>query len=482
MERLTGALGFALAIALSQTSAQSAGAQPHPPAATSPDTSPAALQGRRLLDAVTRLDDGSFLKVLHEVYPASKMTDAAWLEARRNWKQFEFHSVEQSSRTQAELSVFDAGREDWVKVIVTVEEKPPYAITDFGVRAGRRLADVPPAPKLEPEALVSAVSAYASREAAEDHFSGVVLISRRGRLLTQNAYGLADRERRKPIRLDTKLRVGSMGKMFTTVAVLQLAQSGRLDLNATVGRYLPDYPNREIATTVTVDELLNHAGGTGDFFGPEFDAHGDRWIDPKDYIAALGDRPALFPAGSQQAYSNFGFVILGRIVETVSGESYDDYVRRHIFEPAMMSGSGFLPENVDVASRAVGYTQTADGLTPATKNQVYRGTPAGGGYSTGPDLIRFADALMGGRLLNPKFLDRLTATGTRLPNGTAAFYDFGGRHTADGQLYFGHGGAAPGQNGVLHILPDSGYTIVVLANRDPAISERIAKFIEARIP
>lgn len=458
-------------------------AQPAPAIAAAPASS-AVEQGRRLLDAVTGpQDDASFLRTLHELSPGSKLTDAQWLDARPIWRRFVFHGVESESPTQAALQVYDSGREDWAKILVAVDPAPPHRITLFEVHAGRRPADVPAPPKLAPAALVAATRAEAARAAREDRFSGVVLVSRRGRPILREAYGLADRDRRLPVTLQTKLRIGSMGKMFTTIAVLQLAQSGKLDLSAPIDRYLPDFPNREIAAKATIDELLNHAAGTGDFFDAQFDAHRSEYVDPKDYVARFGGQPALFPPGAAQAYSNFGYIVLGRIVEVVSGQSYDRYVADHIFKPAGMTGSGYLPETQSVPGRAIGYARAADGgLAPATHFQVWRGTPAGGSYATGPDIMRFADALLAGRLLNEAWLDRLLRTGTKLPNGAVAFYDFAGRRDSEGRAYYGHGGAAPGQNGVLHIFPDSGYAVVVLANRDPPSAERVARFIEDRLP
>ena len=469
-----------VATLMSSWSQRTAAAEPPSAAAPSNDAT-AVAQGRRLLRAISELDDAAFLSVLHELYPSSRMTDAQWLDVRPNWRQFAFHGADQVTSTHAELSVFDQGREDWVRISITVDPAAPHAITDFALHAGRRPADVPAPPKLAPAALIAATRATVATEAQADRFSGVVLVSRSGRMLLEQAYGLADRPAQRPMSVDSKLRIGSMGKMFTTVAVLQLAQAGKLDLAAPIGRYLPDYPNREVAATVTIDDLLNHAGGTGDIFGPEFDSNQGVLVDPKDYVALFGPRPALFAAGTQQAYSNFGFMILGRLVEAVSGQTYDRYVQDHIFRPARMTGSGFLPETVQVPGRVTGYTGAPGGLT-ATKNQVFRGTPAGGGYSTGPDLMRFADAVMGGRLLGPAYLARLTTTGTTLPNGVVSLRDFGDHHTGEGLRFLGHGGAAPGQNGVMHIFPDSGYTVVVIANRDPPIAERIAKFIESRIP
>jgi CubicO group peptidase (beta-lactamase class C family) len=456
-------------------------AQPALPVAAPSD---AVIQGRRLLDALTGAeDDAAFLGALHALSPASKMTDAQWLDARPIWRRFIFHGVGASSPTEAELQVFDPGREDWARFLVTVEPAPPHAITRFEIHGSPRPADVPAPPKLAPSALTAAVRADAAEQTRLDRFSGVVLVSRYGRPVLQEAYGLADRERHAPVTLQTKLRIGSMGKMFTTIAILQLAQAGKLDLAAPISRYLSDFPNRQIAETATVDELVNHAAGLGDFFGPDFEAHRTELVNPEDYIARFGGQPALFLAGTAQAYSNLGYIVLGRIVEVASGQPYDRYVQDHIFKPAGMTGSGYLPETTPVPGRAVGYATGPDGrLAVATRYQVYRGTPAGGSYSTGADLMRFADALLNGRLLNRAWLDRLLHTGTKLPNGATSYYDFAGRRDGEGRAYYGHGGAAPGQNGVLHIFPDSGYTVVVLANRDPPSAEHLARFIEDRLP
>src|SRR6185295_9038901 len=138
---------------------------------------------------------------------------------------------------------------------------------------------------------------------------------------------------------------GSDNKMFTAVAVLQLVAAGKISLDGKVGDYLPDYPNKEAAERVTVRMLLSHSGGTGDFFGPEFEKNRLKLKHNEDYVALFGNKAPVFEPGTKERYSNFGFVILGSIVQHVSGEDYYDYVRRHIFETAGMTDSGSLPEN-----------------------------------------------------------------------------------------------------------------------------------------
>jgi len=281
--------------------------------------------------------------------------------------------------------------------------------------------------------------------------------------------------------VETQFRFGSMGKMFTAVAAMQLAQAGKLDLDAPIGRYLPDYPNAEIAQKVTVNNLLTHSGGTGDIFGPQFDAHRLELRDPKDYVALYGERGPEFPPGSRVSYSNYGFMLLGRVVEAASGQSYDGYIAQHIFAPARMATTGNLPETIKLPKRATGYMGDTHQLKSAADTQPYRGTPAGGGYSTVGDLLRFGDALMDGRLLDTSHLKALTAGGLTTKDGTFLRYDFS-MTDGEGRHVLGHAGGAPGMNGELRIYPDNSYTVVVLANRDPPVAQRIVKFIGDRLP
>lgn len=461
--------------------APSPGLAESPTVAAVPVETPASKQARRLLDALVTGDDASFLTFIHEAAPRSKLSDAEWIELRPNLRKLQFHGVLAATATTAELSVFDGGRDSWARLLITVEPEPPHAIATFAIHNGRRPADVAPPPKLQPAELAAAVGKRLESEAAADRFSGAVLIAKNGKPIFTAAYGLADREARTPVTIGTQFRYGSMGKMFTAVSILQLAQDGKLALNAPVGRYLKDYPNPDIATKVTIDNLLTHTGGTGDIFGPEFDAHRLSLRDTKDYVALYGARPPEFAPGTRLAYSNYGFMLLGRIVEVASGLSYDDYVRRHIYGPAHMTASGTLPETIRLPRRATGYMTEHGQLKSAVDTQPYRGTPAGGGYSTVGDFLRFANALTSGRLLDAEYLKRLSTGGITGADGTFYRYDFGGT-TSEGLRFLGHGGGAPGMNGELRIFPEDGYTIVVLANRDPPIGGAIASFISDRLP
>jgi D-alanyl-D-alanine carboxypeptidase len=321
------------------------------------------------------------------------------------------------------------------------------------------------------------------RMATTGQFSGAVLIAKNGKVLFSRAYGLADRERRIPNTLDTRFRIGSMNKMFTAVAILQLVEVGKIELSAPLGRYLTDYPNKDVASKVTIRQLLTHTGGTGDIFGPDFDAHRKELRTHSDYIELYGNRGLEFEPGSRWAYSNYGMVLLGAVIEKVTGQSYYDYVQERIYEPAGMTRTGSLPEDQAVPDRSIGYTRPP-GTTRWVRNTntlPYRGTSAGGGYSTVTDLARFADGLISHKLLRPDSTEQLITGKVEALGGEKYAYGFEDRRDVDGQGSVGHGGGAPGMNGDLRIYPRSGYVVAALANIDPPAAQSATAWVCAYV-
>jgi CubicO group peptidase (beta-lactamase class C family) len=330
---------------------------------------------------------------------------------------------------------------------------------------------------------LKALSARADRLAGEDEFSGAVLVAKDDRVLFSHAYGLADRKRRIPNTIRTPFRIGSMNKMFTAVATLQLVEAGKVKLTAPLGTYLHDYPNRDVATKVTIHQLLTHTGGTGDIFGPDFDAHRTELRTLADYVKLYGRRGLEFEPGSQWAYSNYGFILLGAIIENVTGDSYYDYVQQHVYAPAGMTRSGSLPEGHAVPDRSIGYTKPpgTTAWVPNTDTLPYRGTSAGGGYSTVEDLARFAHALLSHKLLGPDTTKLLITGKVKAGPGARYAYGFEDARDAHGDGWVGHGGGAPGMNGDLKIYPKSGYVVAVLANLDPPAAQRISEYLDPRL-
>ncbi len=304
--------------------------------------------------------------------------------------------------------------------------------------------------------LVTRLSSALDSLARRDEFSGVVVVARGDTPVFQHAYGDADRATHTPNRIDTGFNVGSIDKVFTATAIRQLAGQGKLDLDSTLAKYWPDYPDPDVARRVTIRQILQMRSGIGgDIFAapPGGTRHDIRRL--RDFVPLFASRPLEFEPGTQERYSNAGFIVLGLLVERLSSESYFDYVRRHVFEPAGMTSSGWWPADSLPPNTAIGYTpadssgrRVADApLHANTALLPGRGSSAGGGYATARDLLRFLAALRAGRI----------------PGGPPPG--------------LGVAGGAPGLNAVLEGALPGGYDLVVLANLDPPAAERVARLV-----
>lgn len=440
--------------------------------------------GRQLSAWLTAFNSGApdtIRSFYEQHYPSAVGRINQLLGFRERTGGFEFVKVRESAPARIAAYVQERSSDQLAEVVLDVDSTPPHHITAVRLTA----VDRPPElaiKRLDEDELLRAVRSRVEHEAAADRFAGAVLIARGTTPLFQAAYGLADRERHVANTLDTRFRLGSMNKMFTATAVLQLVQAGKVDLTAPLVRYLPDYPNKELASKVTIHQLLTHTGGTGDIFGPEYEAHRPELRTLADYVALYGNRPLAFEPGSRWEYSNYGFILLGRVIERVSGMSYYDYVAKYVYAPAGMTSSGSEPEDSVVTNRAIGYTQNGPGSAPQpnTNTLPWRGTSAGGGYSTVGDLLRFAQALREHKLLDAKHTMLLTTGKVATPGGGKYAYGFGD-NTTNGVRCVGHNGGAPGMNGDLTIC-DNGYVVAVLANMDPPAAGRISSFITNRLP
>jgi D-alanyl-D-alanine carboxypeptidase len=447
-----------------------------------PDT-PTGRQMGAWLQAFDGGDRAAFLAFLEKNYPSRAKNVDRDMDFRKMTGGFDLRKVEDASTpTKVVALVQERNSDQFARMTVEVAAADPYAITKMGILAIPRPAEFP-LPKLSLSELVAALKAKLQKDSAAGTFSGDVLLASKGKSVFEEAYGLADRGKKTPNTLNTRFRIGSMNKMFTAVAVLQLVQQEKVHLDDPLGKYLPDYPNKDVASKVTVQHLLTHTGGTGDFFGPEFDVHRLELKNFDDYVKLYGNRPLRFEPGSKWEYSNYGFLLLGLIVEKASGQSYYDYVRDHIYKVAGMTSTDSEPEDTHVANTSIGYTAMGvkdGGMRPNADTLPYRGTSAGGGYSTVDDLLRFADALQENKLLNAQYTEMLT---TGKPGTPENSYAFGFEdHKVNGVRCFGHGGGAPGMNGMLQICPATGYVVAVLANLDPPTATRVSDFMLNRLP
>lgn len=314
------------------------------------------------------------------------------------------------------------------------------------------------------------IATYLPDLAAKDDFSGAVLIAKDGKPILKQAYGLANRAYDVPNQVDTKFNLGSMNKTFTAIAILQLVEQGKLAVDDNIIEHLPDYPNKEIAEKVKVHHLLTHTSGMGDFFTDEFfKTSRDRFRAVKDYLPLFVDTPLQFEPGTRFSYSNAGFIVLGLIIEEVTGQSYFDYVMENIYQPCGMINTDSYEMDDVVHNVAIGYTMYGgDGM----KNNLFfnpiKGSPAGGGYSTVEDMLNFSNALLSYRLLSPEWTATLLEGKVAVPDlGDDAKYGYG---FVDGMVknhrIVGHSGGAPGICANLDIFLDLGYTVVVFSNSE----------------
>lgn len=333
-----------------------------------------------------------------------------------------------------------------------------------------------PSPMTEAE-MVDTLDKYLAQTAGADEFSGTVLVAKKDSVVFQKAYGLASKEYNVPNRVDTKFNLGSINKTFTQVAIGQLVEQGKLSFDDKLGKYLPDYPNHDAAEKVTIRQLLDMRSGIGDFFGPEFEAMPkDRLRRLKDFLPFFAGSPLQFEPGTKQQYSNGGYIVLGAIIEKLSGQDYYDYVREHIFKVAGMNNTDWYETDVMTTNLAGGYTREgmADRARGIRKNNIYtrpaKGNSAGGGYSTAEDLLKYVAALRDGRLHLARFRQPAATDQQAASNQNAT--RFAG---------LGIAGGAPGINAVLEANETNAYTVVVMSNYDPPSAETVARQIRGWI-
>lgn len=291
----------------------------------------------------------------------------------------------------------------------------------------------------------------------KDQFSGVVLVAKEDKPIFAKAWGSADATKKIDNKIDTRFNLGSINKMFTRVAIGQLVSQGRLSFSDKLIKVLPDYPNRAVAEKITIGQLITMSSDMGDFFNTEFDAADKTKIrSQKDYLPFFMNDPLEFEPGTSRRYSNAGYLVLGLVIEKLSGKAYYDYVRENVFKVAGMTSTDSYAIDELPANTAVGYASSAVGKrTPNVSQQPARGSSAGGGYSTAEDMLRFATALRTKKLVVP------SDDGTFPSNFSGV----------------GIAGGSPGVNAIFITNGTTGYTVIVLSNFDPPSAEKPGELV-----
>jgi CubicO group peptidase (beta-lactamase class C family) len=307
--------------------------------------------------------------------------------------------------------------------------------------------------------------------ARADRFSGILALGRDGKLIENFGFGHPDAAGQLPFSPDTRFNIASAGKMFTAVAIGQLVEQHKLSFDEPVGHVLPSLP-ADFAK-VTIDQLLTHRSGLGDYLRFENRQAIDAARTATDLLPIAIKDGLAFAPGSRQQYSNSGYVVLGAVIEKLSGASYADYVRAHIFEPAGMTNAdltGTMPHATAMTKHA------PDGSLspvahPAPVIGGNRASPAGGALASARDMIRFGEALRSGKILSRAIAEQLWKPRVPGPSHDGAqvsyAYGFVRMEYPGGIWAVGHGGGSLGINAEFELFPWTGETIVSLSNYDP---------------
>ncbi|NHI87970.1 MAG: class A beta-lactamase-related serine hydrolase [Candidatus Thorarchaeota archaeon] len=302
-----------------------------------------------------------------------------------------------------------------------------------------------------------------------DKFSGTVLVAKDDKIMFKEAYGMASKTFDVPNEIDTKYNIGSLNKLITKIAILQLVQAGKVVLDDFVGKHLPEF-REDIASSVRIRHLITFTSGLGDYFGQKFDAALGRLRKVSDFVPFFIDDPLLSKPGEKRNYSNAGYVVLGLIIEAATGMDYYDYVRENIYAPAGMMNTDHYEVDSATPKMATGYTRMMPGGSehPNKRRCNYfiigsRGSPAGGGYSTVEDFLLLDNAIANNDLLNSAY-SNMVLRPLEVDPGTPL-------------RVIAMAGGAPGLTALYIKFFEFGLTFIVMSNYDPEDVEPLAEQI-----
>ena len=405
---------------------------------------------------------------------------------KRQWGGIDFHSIRsydppRSAETVVILKDHNLGA--WRAFTLRFDDSAEQLISGISFNDARTPSNVS-APPLTEAGFLQQVNALVERACSKDLLSGTVLVARGDDVLLTHACGEASKRFHVPIDIDTKFNLGSMNKMFTSTAIMQLVERGVLSVDESISTYVDStWLPREMTDKITIHHLLTHTSGLGSYFNDTYwETSRLQFRELDDYKQLVETEELAFEPGTEYRYSNTGMFLLGVVIESATGQNYFDYIREHIYAPAGMRNSDSYDMDRPVENLAIGYHPDADSEFGWENNlylHVVRGGPAGGGFSTVGDLHRFALALLAGKLVSQESLDRMWTD----HSGEGYGYGFGISMTRNGGVV-GHGGGFPGINANLQIYLDRGYVVAVMSNYSGGalpISRQIATYL-MRVP
>ncbi|HEN5528828.1 beta-lactamase [Legionella moravica] len=304
---------------------------------------------------------------------------------------------------------------------------------------------------------VSRIEQVIQSYVADKQFMGAILMAQHEQVVLDKGYGFANLEWQISNTPKTKFRIASLTKQFTAAAILLLEEQGKLKTSDFINKFMPDAPSTW--NKVTLFHLLNHTSGIPNYTGfPDFAKFTTSTKTPEQQIELFRHKPLNFQPGSNFEYNNSGYVLLGYLIEKISGQSYEDFIMTNIFNPLSMNDSGYDSHSKIIINRASGYMVSSNGICNADYLDMSIPYSAGSLYSTTRDLLLWEQGLFGGTILSPESLNKMI-------NPFKNEYGLGVRiHSLEEHKSITHAGGTSGFNTKLIYSPDDKLTVIVLAN------------------
>ena len=382
-----------------------------------------------------------------------------------------FHSVRSYDDPQTEtelVAIFNSTKTGLYRAFTFyISPVKPFKINGLRFSSARPPSNLPKRTSINMKEAIAELDKYVKHMAKLDIFSGSVILAKGDKVLYKAAYGMASKRYNVPNNLQTKFNLGSMNKMFTSVGIMQLVESGKLSLNDKLSKYVDEsWLSKDISDKIEIRHLLTHSSGLGSYFNQTFmETSKNLYRSLDDYKPLIKGEKLQFEPGTDNQYSNTGMFMLGVVIEKVTGQDYFNYIHKHIYQPADMINSDSYEMDQPVSNLAIGYEPNRKNLTGWNNNlylHVLKGGPAGGGFSTVEDLQNFALALTRYKLVGENFTKQLYSI---KPNLHSPNYGYG--FQVDGTInnrIIGHGGGFDGINSNLDIYLDRGYISIVMSN------------------
>ncbi|MBN1271955.1 MAG: beta-lactamase family protein [Candidatus Aminicenantes bacterium] len=380
----------------------------------------------------------------------------------------EFHSIRtyKPERPQDTVVILqDRNYGSWQAFVLGFSADNIPLISRIAFSTARTPTDIEE-PALDETGLIREIKSFLDRICEKNIFSGTVLVAKGDNILLTRANGEASKRFHAPNNIDTKFNLGSMNKMFTSTAIVQLAEKGILSLQDPISKYIDEsWLPKDVTSNITIHHLLTHTSGLGSYFNDTYNKTSrQQFIELDDYKPLIKDDRPAFEPGERFLYSNTGMFLLGVVIEKATGENYYTYIRNHITGPAGMENTDCYRMDYPVENLAIGYSPDP-GNPWGWQNNIYkhvlRGGPAGGGFSTVKDLFRFARALVEGKLVSQESLKILWTDQAGSNYGCGFSVETG----AAGKVV-GHGGGFPGISSNLDIFLDKDFMVAVMSNID----------------